>query len=284
MKKLMIVAAATAMAGAAFAACDKPVTPAVNCAEVYDVVFNLKTTKCLCDEIVTKTTSQGGCNRPISSTETVCKSWRAVTTKKVYGVIWSCMCSCYEDLDGNTLDGSTLQLPQTLWDGEDDTLETSTQFFWMPSEKYRLDSLMTFNFLGRIGAANGKVEAYGTFGDGIKFAGFGTFGQIRVKKITGAAAGCWGAPYNCVGTWDETEGKWIYDMDCPAYKTCDPKIGNEVDDYSTTAAYGTFSVKFNATKSAKLANGTFYNNVIPAKWDKLGEPVNHSYKSSAGLY
>ena len=273
MKKLMIVAAATAMAGAAFAACDKPTVKAVNCAEVYDVVFNLKTTKCLCDEIVTKTTSQGACNKDVTTKTEVCKSWRVVTTKKVYGVIWSCACSCYEDYTD-----STLMATPAAWDFLDIDQTAGNQFFWMPSEKYYLDSLMTFNFLGRIGAANGKVEAYGTFGSGINFAGFGTFGQIRVKKITGAAAGCWGAPYNCA-SWDADQE--AYTDDCPAYTTCDATI--PVADYTTTAAYGTFSVKFNATKSAKLANGQFFNNVIPAKWEKLTLPVRNSYVDATNV-
>ena len=287
MKKLMIAAAATAMVGAVYAGCDKPVDPEVDCAEVYDVVMNLKTTKCNCKLLSTTTTVGGGCNKTSTSTTEDCVAWRTVTTKKVYGVIWSCKCTCATDLD----EQSPLLVEPAPWDGELDAAETKgNQFFWMPTEKLALDSLMTFKFLGRIGAANGKVEAWGTFGDGVNFAGFGTHGALRTKTISGGVAGCWGAPYDCA-TVDEGG---FYTEDCPIYDLCTPT--QAVQDYSKTAVYGSFTVKYNAAKSAKLARGgsLVTIGVIPAKYTKLGavgaakgaitgvaDAKNPSYESSA---
>ena len=258
MKKLMIAAVATAMVGAAYAGCDKP--KAADCAEVYDVVMNLKTTKCNCKLISTVVDEGGACQKGSVSED--CVAWRTVTTKKVYGVIWSCLCTCSADLT----EQSPLLVAPALWDGELSAADAQgNQFFWMPSEKLALDSLMTFKFLGRIGAINGKVETWGTFGDGVYFAGFGTHGALRTKTISGAVAGCWGAPYDC----SVREGG-VYTQDCPIYDLCDPTT--MVADYTKTAVYGTFTVKYNAAKSAKLANGgsLVTIGVIPAQYKQLG--------------
>ena len=264
MKKLMIAAAAAAMVGAGYAECSRPVTPeteVVGCAEVYDVVMNLKTTKCNCQDRVIIDGDE--CSREV---EKVCVAWRTVTTKKVYGVIWNCECTCSEDLD----EKSPLLVEPALWDGTLDAadVEEGNQFFWMPSEKLALDSMMKFAALGRIGAINGKVEAWGTFGAGISFAGFGTHGALRTKTISGGVAGFWGAPYNCA-SWDKEEDAYV--EKCPMYDICDLTPiddGNE----TLTAVYGSFTVKFNAAKSAKLAKGgsLVTIGVIPAQYKKLG--------------
>ena len=286
MKKLMIAAVATAMVGAAYAGCDKPA--AADCAEVYDVVMNLKTTKCNCKLTETVVDEGGACQKGTVAAE--CVAWRTVTTKKVYGVIWSCECTCSKDLT----EQSPLLVEPALWNGTLSAADAEgNQFFWMPSEKLALDSLMKFEFLGRIGAINGKVEAWGKFGsagtEGVYFAGFGTHGALRTKTISGGVAGCWGAPYDCA-----VKEAGVYTEDCPVYDLCDPTTA--VADYSKTAVYGTFTVKYNAAKSAKLAAGgsLVTIGVIPAKYTKLGavgaakgaitgvaDAKNPSYESSA---
>jgi len=260
MKKLMIAAAAAAMVGGVYAGCEKPTKTVVNCAEVYDVVFNLKTTKCNCEYVAGTTGATIGCIKA-EDTPASCKAWRTVVTKKVYGVIWSCECTCSENLT----EESPLLVAPAQWDGTLAAADAQgNQYFWMPSEKLVLDSLMTFKFLARIGAANGKVEAYGTFGDGIYFAGFGTHGALRTKTISGGVAGCWGAPWDC-----STEDQGVFAEDCPAYGLCDAKTA--VADYTTTAVYGSFTVKYNNAKSVKLAKGGSLVDigVIPTQYKKL---------------
>lgn len=276
MKKLMLSAAVAAMSYAVFASCDKPDDPdPVDCAEVYDVVMNVKTTKCNCDLISTTTTTGGACNKESSSTTEECVAWRTVVTKKVYGVIWSCECTCSEDLT----EKSPLLVAPEAWDKVLQAADAQgNQYFWMPSEKYELDSLMTFKALMRIGAINGKVETWGTFGDGINFAGFGTHGALRTKTIQGGLAGVWSAPYDCATVTDD--GK--HEDPCPAYDICDTTAVDS--NYDKTAVYGTFTVKFNATKSAKLAKGgsLVTIGVIPAQYKALKAAADiEQYKSTA---
>lgn len=258
MKKLMIAAVATAMVGAAYAGCERPEITTNNCAEVYDVVMNLKTTKCLC-QARTKTYTVGTACIRGTSNETYCASWRSIVTKKVYGVIWNCECTCSEDLDKE----SPLLVTPDGWNYDLDAHDSQgNQYFWMPSEKIELDSYMAFAALQRIGAANGKVEAWGTFGDGVNFAGFGTHGALRTKTLSGAVAGCWGAPYDCAIYPEEV-------VKCPAYNLCTLL---PVEDDTLTAVYGTFTVKYNNAKSIKLAKGGDLQKdigVIPAQWKKL---------------
>ena len=236
MKKLMIAAAAAALVGGVYAACD--IEPVVReCAEVYDVVLNLKTTTCKCKAtpVYIKgsscgiTTSKKG--------DPTCVAWRQVVTKKVQGVIFACVCDCTADAEGSILDSNVLA--PALYDGEE-----GNQIFWIAKDKVTLDSLLTIKWLARIGKTNAQVEAAGTFGDGIQVAGYGAYDtkNMRVKNISGYAAGVWGGDIDC----SDDEGTEI----CPAYKLC-PTDGALLaqDDYSKTFAGGTWSVKYNASKS-----------------------------------
>lgn len=244
--------AALAASTVAFGACDKPDGPTPkNCSEVYDVAFTLKTTTCKCKTIKTTEIVGNECGKDKVVT-TDCVAWREVVTKKVAGNIWSCSCSCSEDLDVD----STLEVTPAWWDLNPVAADAQgNQYFWFSKEKKALtETLMTFKHLARIGKAKTTVEAAGTFGDGINFAGFGTYDakNMRVKSITGHAAGVWGAPYDC------TSDDYTQPDDCPAYQLCDATTA--LDDYAWTAAAGTFTVKYNASKSAKLAKG-----VLPVK-------------------
>ena len=256
MKKLMIALAAAGLVGGAFASCDKPATPTPkNCAEVYDVVFNLKTTKCKCTTVTSWGNGGNECGKPTKGDAVKkCVAWREIVSKKVNGVIWNCDCSCSADLDKDSI----LEITPVIWDLVTDPADAAgNQYFWIAKDKWVLDSLMEFSFLGRISKGNKKVEAYGAFG-AISFAGFGTYDvkNTRVAKISGNAAGFWGAPYDC-SSWEDND----YTEDCPAYQLCDATAA--LEDYSTTAAYGTFSVKYNAAKSKKLAAGYLVGPVIP---------------------
>lgn len=255
MKKLMIAAAAAAMIGGVQAACERP-DDVVDGAEVYDVAVSLKTTKCVCKNITT--VEKDECNR---NETTQCVAWREVTSKKVNGVLWSCAITCSVDIGDKE---TSLALDPVWWDYNPSAADSlGTQFFWIKKDKIILaeNDLWTTKWIARIGKKMNKIEAFGTFGDGLNWAGFGTWDakNVRVSKISGGIAGCWGAPYDCSSK-DENKQ---YTEDCPAYKLCDDV---EVDDYTKTAAYGTFSLKFNASKSRKLAAGSLVGNVIPTAY------------------
>jgi len=256
MKKLMIAAAVAAVSVGAFAACERP-DEVADGAEVYDVVVNLKTTKCVCKNVTTVTKT--ACERESTTT---CESWRDVVTKKVNGVIWSCAITCSEDIGDKE---TPLALDQVWWDYNTNPQESAgTQFFWIAKDKIILaeNDLWQTKWIARIGKNNKKVEAFGTFGDGLNWAGFGTWDskKYRVSKISGGVAGCWGAPYDC-SSFDPDEKK--YTDDCPAYKLCEDEV---VEDITKTAAYGSFTIKFNSKKAKKLAAGKLVGNVIPSAY------------------
>ena len=263
MKKLMIAAAAAAMVGGAYAACD--ITPAAGCAEVYDVVLNLKTTECKCAGKTIK--SKSACEI-ISTSSRV--AWRQVVTKKVQGVIWTCTCDCTDDVDGSILDAAVMA--PAYWDGS-----VGNQLFWIAKDKVQLDAsdVLTISWLARIGKDNKQVEAAGTFGTGINVAGYGAYdvSNRRVKNISGYAAGVWGGDIDCT---DSEEAEI-----CPAYKLCTP--GEAVADFSKTFAAGTWSVKFNASKSnAYYKSGSaLWGKVIPAA--VLNYPIATTWYIAASL-
>lgn len=239
----MIAAAAAAFVGGVYAACDIE-TPVRECAEVYDVVLNLKTTECKCSnqKIVTRGTE---CGIGTKTTAYNCVAWRQVVTKKVQGLIWACSCDCTEGVDGSILDAAVLAPAKY-----DFATGDGNQIFWIAKDKVILDSVLNISWLARIGKTNQHVEAAGKFGDGIQVAGYGAYDtkNMRVKNISGYAAGVWGGDIDCS---DDT-GTEI----CPAFKLCTP--GEAVDDFSKTFAGGTWSVKYNASKSkAYFSKGTF---------------------------
>ena len=213
MKKLMFVAVA-ALATATYADCGKE--PVVGeCAEVYDVVMNLKTTVCKCKALTTKAVPCG------KDSEEICLSWREVASKKVNGVIWACGCTCLDYA------GSSLQDP-------DD------QLFWIAKDKILLQDVMEIDHLYRIGKKNEKVEFAANYG-ALRLAGTGTFSGDKVKKVSGNVAGLWLAAPEC---WDDT----AY---CPNFDLCD----TDQTGVDETVAYGTFTVKYNSGLSKKFAAG-----------------------------
>ena len=258
MKKIMIAAAAAAMVGGVFADCDIPETPTSNCAEVYDVVLNLKTTECKCKVLTTKTTGSE-CGITTHGKTEECVAWRQVVTKKVQGVIFSCFCDCTDDVNGAVLDGNVFA--PVIWNGLTGDNMEGNQYFWIEKDKIVLSAtdLLTIKWLARIGKSKNQVEAAGTFGEGIYVAGYGAYDTKngRVKNISGNAAGVWGAPIDCS---DEAEEEL-----CPAYDLCDPTV--PVADYTKTFAAGTWSVKYNSSKSKSLAKNrnSLWGKVVPTK-------------------
>ena len=257
MKKLMIAVAAIASVSA-FADCERPTGPTTNCAEVYDVVLNVKTTECKCQIIRTRTSSSE-CGRTTYDSDAECVAWRQVVTKKIQGVIFNCKCSCTEDVQGSILD-STVLAP-AVWNGDTSEAMEGNQYFWVAKDRVVFDrdaDLLTIKWLGRIGKTLNQVEAAGTFQEGVTVAGYGAFDTRngRVTSISGSAAGVWGAPVDCSDTPDYAEF-------CPAYKPCEDVV---LDDYSKTFVSGTWSVKYNASKSRALASNAanLWGKVVPS--------------------
>lgn len=289
MKKLMIVAAALAST-VAFADCERPTGKTVNCAEVYDVVLNLKTTICKCKILTTKVSSSE-CGRTSTDKIEDCEAWRQVVTKKVQGVIFNCICSCSENLDtvGSILDSAVLT--PGVWDGTTVDGFAGNQYFWVAKDKVVFDrdeDLLNISWLARIGKSKNQVEAAGKFQAGIQVAGYGNFDKKngRVKSITGYAAGVWGSPADC----SDVEGG--YANKCPAYQLC---FDLDHDTTDKTFAAGTWSVKYNASKSKALAKNVenLWGKVVPravANYNRLSvtaEALNsvylneEAYKSTA---
>lgn len=270
MKKFMIAAAVAAMVGGVFADCDIPEEKTSNCAEVYDVVLNLKTTECKCKVLTTKT-SGSECGITTHGKVEECVAWRQVVTKKVQGVIFSCFCDCTDDVAGSVLDGNVFA--PVIWNGLTGDDMEGNQLFWIAKDKLLLDpsDLLTIKWLARIGKSKNQVEAAGTFGDGIYVAGYGAYDtkNSRVKSISGNAAGVWGAPIDC----SDEEGMEL----CPAYDLCDADVA--LADYTKTFAAGTWSVKYNASKSKALAKNAnnLWGKVVPKKVasyvEVAGEPA-----------
>ena len=275
MKKLMIAVAAMASA-AAFADCERPTQNTANCAEVYDVVLNVKTTECKCKILTTKTSSSE-CGRITTGKTESCVAWRQIVTKKIQGVIFSCACSCTEDVQGSILD-STVLAP-AIWNGLTTEEMSGNQYFWVAKDKAIFDrdaDLLTIKWLGRIGKSMNQVEAAGTFQEGVTVAGYGAYDTKngRVKNISGNVAGVTGAPIDCS---DEAGEEF-----CPAYMLCED---TPLADYSKTFVSGTWSVKYNASKSKALASNAanLWGKIVPKavqKYVSLKELDAKAYAST----
>lgn len=265
MKKLMILAALAAST-VAFADCEIPEAgPTGNCAEVYDVVLNVKTTECKCQQIKKKvTTSECGINTTQPG-DPECVAWRQVVSKKVEGVIFSCYCSCVsEDANfANVLDGANF--PPVIWNRLTTDAMEGNQYFWIAKDKIVLPEtdLLNFKYIARIGKDKKTVEAAGTFGEGVYVAGTGTFdpANARVKNLSGSVAGVWTPTWDCADD-DPEDGLEV----CPAYQLCDATQAAAGMDTKTFVA-GTFTVKYNASKSKALAKNrnSLWGKVVPTK-------------------
>jgi len=275
MKKLMIAVAAMASA-AAFADCERPTQNQANCAEVYDVVLNVKTTECKCKILTTKTSSSE-CGRTTTGKTESCVAWRQIVSKKIQGVIFTCACSCTEDVQGSILD-STVLAP-AIWNGLTTEEMSGNQYFWVAKDKAIFDrdaDLLTIKWLGRIGKSMNQVEAAGTFQEGVTVAGYGAYDTKngRVKNISGNVAGVTGAPIDCS---DEAGEEF-----CPAYMLCED---TPLVDYSKTFVSGTWSVKYNASKSKALASNAanLWGKIVPKavqKYVSLKELDSKAYAST----
>ena len=259
MKKLMIAGlAAIAMGAFAEEACG--LGESVVCAEVYDVKMTIKTTYCKLLYTPAKSDKCG------LKTDEVCDCYREPVMIKVGGVIWSCACTCEDEVEGSTLSIA----PEARWNLDYGEGFADSQLFWLAKQKTILEDVMTFTHLYRIGKNNKKVEAAGTFGP-LTFAGFGTFatnksGRGVVYSLSGGVAGLWKATPDCTLPFSWQAGSAPEEISfCLPYSICPVLEPTQLEDVEVTAAYGLFQLKYNHKKSQALAKGrsAMYGKVVP---------------------
>lgn len=221
MKKLMIAAAAAAMIGGAFAACQEDTA----CVYAYKLTLSGKTTVAF--------TVKG---KASTCTEDVC--YRKASSFKIDGYIFGqsddltneeeCIegCSC---VDLATIDDS---------------------IFWNTKSKKEVQADFEFTQLNLIGKDGKQLEAVGTF-NGLTLAGFGTYDvkKLAIKSISGNFAGTLDAPVCETCTYDEENcEETCEDTDTIVFKLCTL----EESSADTTAAFGKWTLKPNSAAVKKL--------------------------------
>lgn len=244
MKKLMIAAALAATVGGAYAGCIEPEDPTPeNCASVYNVTVSLKTLNAKAKKFV----NRQDCEDP----ETGVNCYLVSGTRKYAGVIASCECEC-----------------------SDTTVVVGPKFyFWGVTEKTAYPDATAelanaIRFGGATVKASKKVAATLTLNsDSIALtgAGIGSYNAKigRASTISGYIAGLVNAPL------------------CPV-KCEDPQTAygfslcGDVDEITPDAvpAYGSWSVKFNASASKKYAKDSTYveSKMLPKYYDAGNQP------------
>lgn len=242
MKKLMIAAAAAAMIGGAFAD-----------AQVYEYKLNLTTTKCASGKATRNTywTTQAGYDAGDAVT------YRVKTSLVVQGVTWGCYCP--ESLAGTwgTVCGNgNSSFGIVFWS------KTADSFL---VDQYD-DTKFEWAFLNRIGKKGNEVEfalnllpndeaeiSSEVVGDefALTLAGMGKLNGSAcgeyIKSAKGSVAG-YIVPDVTVCTYCTTTPCEVYEfcVDCCAHQT-----PFDMDD-GMSVAFGTFTMKYNASASKKL--------------------------------
>jgi hypothetical protein len=245
MKKLMIVAVAAAMAGVAFAD-----------AQVYDYKFSLKSTTCKEGKV--------GKNSYYERMWIAEKgdeiSYRTAASVVLLGVSWGC--NCQDALFQNGWNQRQLSNGQDVWDG--------AIFWWKSGEFFGGNydaAVITWDMINRIGKSGTDVELAFTLDDSngageaeLKAAGLGTIKDvIKLSDPTDPDSGL----TDCLGSYIKSAkgsvagyvapgiGGCYYcdDITCDVYDFCDC---NGLSDASKTIAFGTWTMKYNATASKKL--------------------------------
>ena len=256
MKKLMIAAAAAAMIGGAYADdCKVVAVP-----QVYDMTITVKATTC---KSATKSYS------------TVCGEklqYRAQATQKFYGKFWGCDCdviACPKAVNygkpklNNKVDTSTCDDS-----GIADSSVNNSFMFWGAADAFH-KAEMTWSLLQLVGKKYTNIEGVFTLslyacegGEAeqdpaftLTGAGYGTatvYGCADAKNVIKSMSG------NVVGMWDVTAGSEISGCKyCGELSDCAPEqfcaCVDARDD--KTAAFGTFTIKYNASQTKALKSG-----------------------------
>ncbi|MBR2921281.1 MAG: hypothetical protein IKL02_10645 [Kiritimatiellae bacterium] len=225
MKKLMIAAAAAAMIGGAFAACQEDAA----CVYAYKLTLSGKTTVAF--------TVKG---KASTCTEDVC--YRKAGSFKIDGYIFGRTDATEADPD-ECIDASC---------GCYDTETTFESIFWNTKSKKEVVADFSWTQLNLIGKDKKQLEAVAKFND-LTLAGFGTYDikKLAIKSISGNFAGQLDAPlcetcnYNADECEDECEetAAIIWDL-CT--------LEQDEDYVETTAAFGKWTLKPNTAAVKKL--------------------------------
>lgn len=238
MNKIMIAAAACALTGAVFAesCAPDPIAPA---ARVYDVKLNVKTTKGIAVGAKYNTGTQCA-----PGTASICTVIRSKDSTTIKGYIYLCEAIC--------------------------DVKTYSNYFWDSKRKGYLTVPATFdwdilNVMGQTGtAAEGAWTLTATFGYdamraqeyALRGAGFGRWASdkygVYLKNMSGNFAGYASASYDLTTKYTEAIAECI----CKASQilTC-ADFGTAVYTDANTAAYGTWTLKYNASVSKAYQSG-----------------------------
>lgn len=245
MKKLMFAAAVAAMTGAALAD-----------AQVYEYKLTLKTTTCK-EGKVAKNTYLTKMSLADAGDEI---AYRTPASKTLMGVSWGCECA--DALFQNGWNNRTLSNGQSVWDG--------CVFWWKKESQWfggNYDAaVLTWDMINRIGKKAADVEVSATLDDSngegaaeLKLAGLGTIkDSIKLAdptdpdSQTDCASYIASAKGNVAGFVKAGIGGCYYcdDVVCDVYDFCD--CGSAGSDPDKTVAYGTWTMKYNASASKKL--------------------------------
>ena len=230
MKKLMIAAALAAMTvGVAEAACEK-----ANCTFAYKLVMNGKSTKAV------PLTETVGCEKGSAC-------WRQIASIRWVGWVWGqapseddcCECNKFEEF------------ASAVWDAKTGKL--------LPEDN-RLVTIQFINVLRR-GGARDKAEVLLTLGETVNLAGFGPVTSASFfKGAHGFFAGSVVPPQccACVEGGDDEEC-----ISAQYFTLCDGEVGEE----NLTVAYGRWSLKYSALKTAALVNNFGWAALVPGNWE-----------------
>lgn len=195
--------------------------------------------------------------------------YRVSTSKslKAYAITDSC---CESQADGEGLGWQFVLFAKSSW-----ALNNIVQLWEDGEDAKTCYGTLTFDFLYRIGGVGEKAtkvegyatsefkEDYGAFAGGnLKMAGQGSFDKKNglMKSISGNVAGYLGAsscPANCC------ESDYAFAYDCDGVEIIGELIGMTIEEINEelkaipTAAYGSWSLKYNASATKKLNKAFF---------------------------
>jgi hypothetical protein len=255
MKKMMIVAAAVALTGVAFA--DTPCvigpTPVVTNSAVYAWKFTGKTT--VGALVSSKQVLNGASNCQLGSSTNIVCAIRVPGSLAIQGYVYYCDNCCDAFAQGTA--GATVPTTQTfymtkpfkdLFSVADITIDVA-HIIGKTATQYETKGVATFNTID-------PSEKYT-----LTFAGLGSFNKsLKVpSSVSGNFAGTLESPYYVARGVCVPADYWL----CPAL----PSLVFAGAATDPSVAYGTWSVKYNASASRKYrANGTLIK--LPA-WTGL---------------
>ena len=204
MKKLMIVAAAAAMVGAASAdLCDEIIGGANGCA-LYNVKFTFKTLAAKDAKCTAAQLQSAACQALDPDIATKGLAYLDNTTRKFEGLLWQCHAACFEGVAPNEGAADAGPINYVLWEKKSESAISPKAVYnsaqdadprWAGGGEAATEQTK-FDILGRYGNKAQKVTAYwkpsmnpDLADNEIVAAGFGTFDtkKLLIKSISGNA-------------------------------------------------------------------------------------------------